>query len=92
MLNNLYVYLFLDMQTIIFIICIKFNIQMNAVMKTALNQTASRSNTSELVNRFDLPSVDSQQLMAGKKRIRIHHQGENYELRITKLGKLILTK
>lgn len=37
-------------------------------------------------------SVDSTQLLRGKKSIAIVHNGATYRLQSTKLGKLILTK
>ena len=37
-------------------------------------------------------SIDSQALLGSAREVRIHHQGENYTLRLTRLGKLILTK
>ena len=37
-------------------------------------------------------AVDSEQLFAGHNEIRVRHRGEEYRLRITRQGKLILTK
>ena len=37
-------------------------------------------------------AVDSEQLFAGRNEIRVRHRGEEYRLRITRQGKLILTK
>jgi len=37
-------------------------------------------------------TVDSATLFAGRDEIRLMHRGEEYRLRITKQGKLILTK
>ena len=34
----------------------------------------------------------SQQLLQGRREVVIHHAGEDYRLRITRLNKLILTK
>jgi hemin uptake protein HemP len=36
--------------------------------------------------------LDSQMLFGGAREIRITHNGESYLLRMTRLGKLILTK
>jgi len=36
--------------------------------------------------------VESTRLMAGGNEIHIRHEGQTYRLRITKNGKLILTK
>ena len=36
--------------------------------------------------------VDSTRLFAGRTEIRLRHRGEEYRLRITRQGKLILTK
>jgi hemin uptake protein HemP len=36
--------------------------------------------------------LDSQMLFGGAREIRISHNGESYLLRLTRLGKLILTK
>lgn len=38
------------------------------------------------------PTIDTQSLFVGRSEIRLLHQGVEYRLRITKLGKLILTK
>ena len=54
-----------------------------------------------LANREGLPSrehgptgrrVSSRELLAGKRELVIEHSGEEYRLRITSKGKLILTK
>ena len=37
-------------------------------------------------------TIDSQDLLGNSRELRIHHQGESYTLRVTRLGKLILTK
>lgn len=39
-----------------------------------------------------LPAIDSTQLLAGRKQVAISHGGELYSLRLTRNGKLILTK
>ena len=36
--------------------------------------------------------VDSETLLGGEKTLVIQHQGEEYTLRLTRLGKLLLTK
>lgn len=38
------------------------------------------------------PSVDVQSLLQGQQEVALLHRGEAYRLRITKQGKLILTK
>ena len=38
------------------------------------------------------PAVDSVALFAGKRELVIRHAGSEYRLRITRAGKLILTK
>ena len=37
-------------------------------------------------------TLDSQDLLGASREVRIRHQGESYTLRLTRLGKLILTK
>jgi hemin uptake protein HemP len=37
-------------------------------------------------------TIDSATLLGMARALRIRHQGESYTLRITRLGKLILTK
>ncbi len=37
-------------------------------------------------------TVNSETLFAGRDEIRVMHRGQEYRLRITKQGKLILTK
>jgi hemin uptake protein HemP len=39
-----------------------------------------------------VPTVDSQALFEGHRELLIQHHGECYRLRITRQGKLILTK
>ncbi|AKJ40682.1 hemin uptake protein HemP [Pragia fontium] len=39
-----------------------------------------------------LPLINSQQLLGKSGILLIQHQGQQYQLRITKTGKLILTK
>lgn len=41
---------------------------------------------------LETPRVTSDELLAGQKEIIIEHGGEEYRLRKTKQGKLILTK
>lgn len=36
--------------------------------------------------------LDSSALLAGRKEVLIHHDGQNYRLSITRQNKLILTK
>lgn len=36
--------------------------------------------------------IDSETLLGGEKTLVIQHQGEEYTLRLTRLGKLLLTK
>ena len=38
------------------------------------------------------PLLDSAQLLGGRKQVAISHGGELYSLRLTRNGKLILTK
>lgn len=38
------------------------------------------------------PALDSSQLLGGRKQVAISHGGELYSLRLTRNGKLILTK
>lgn len=38
------------------------------------------------------PALDSSQLLGGRKQVAINHGGELYSLRLTRNGKLILTK
>ena len=36
--------------------------------------------------------IDSKTLLGGERTLVIQHQGEEYTLRLTRLGKLLLTK
>jgi hemin uptake protein HemP len=40
----------------------------------------------------EAPRLDSAQLLGGRKQVAISHGGELYSLRLTRNGKLILTK
>ena len=42
--------------------------------------------------RTEVPVVESDRLFDGRTEIRVRHRGEEYRLRITRQGKLILTK
>jgi hemin uptake protein HemP len=44
------------------------------------------------VTTHSQPALDSAQLLGGQKQIAINHGGELYSLRVTRNGKLILTK
>lgn len=39
-----------------------------------------------------IPTVESSQILGGRTQIAINHGGELYSLRVTRNGKLILTK
>ncbi len=53
-------------------------------------QTPENSNRAASTRRF--PTIDSNNLFAVSREIRINHEGEEYRLRITSNNKLILTK
>jgi hemin uptake protein HemP len=38
------------------------------------------------------PQIDSEQILGGASEVRINHHGAIYRLKLTSLGKLILTK
>jgi hemin uptake protein HemP len=42
--------------------------------------------------REEIAIIDSERLFDGRTEIRVRHRGEEYRLRITRQGKLILTK
>lgn len=48
-------------------------------------QTCDGSKTQEI------PRIDSRKLFGQGKSVHIEHEGKVYELRVTRLGKLILT-
>lgn len=47
---------------------------------------------SPTANERPLRRLDSAKLMAGHKRVVIEHDGTEYQLQLTRQGKLILTK
>jgi hemin uptake protein HemP len=49
-------------------------------------------NTSQITPVRRFPTIDSHNLFAVSREIRINHEGEEYRLRITSNNKLILTK
>jgi len=53
---------------------------------------ASRETLPPLPPRNDGRVIDSRTLFGQAREIRIAHNGESYSLRMTRLGKLILTK
>jgi hemin uptake protein HemP len=50
------------------------------------------SRTSAPADCGELPVVDSADLFRGATELRVRHRGDEYRLRITRQGKLILTK
>ncbi|WP_341312701.1 hemin uptake protein HemP [Paraburkholderia sp. IMGN_8] len=61
----------------------------SAATATATKPVADRANSSgESSNR----AVRSDALLQGQSHVSIIHNGETYQLRATRLGKLILTK
>jgi hemin uptake protein HemP len=56
---------------------------------TAVRPVAERSRTAETTSA---PTVRSDALLQGRSHVSIEHNGETYQLRATRLGKLILTK
>jgi hemin uptake protein HemP len=51
-----------------------------------------QENTSRAIPTRRFPTIDSNNLFAISREIRINHEGEEYRLRITSNNKLILTK
>lgn len=47
--------------------------------------------TREGSNTQEIPRIDSRNLFGQGKSVQIEHDGKVYELRVTRLGKLILT-
>jgi len=60
-------------------------------MQTVPNCSDSVAPT-ELQRAAPLRVVTSTELLGAGRELRIEHQGEQYTLRLTRLGKLILTK
>lgn len=60
----------------------------SALSQAALSQATLSSDAKALA----LPRVSSEVLFSGAQQLVIEHAGEEYQLRITKQGKLILTK
>jgi hemin uptake protein HemP len=56
--------------------------------------TAAAPNTAEVKGRTAAAerTVSSETLLQGRSHVSITHNGETYQLRATRLGKLILTK
>lgn len=52
----------------------------------------SRRESPEVAPRDHERVIDSRTLFGHARAIRISHNGESYSLRLTRLGKLILTK
>lgn len=60
----------------------------SGLSQATLSQVILSSNAKVLT----LPRVSSEILFSGAQQLVIEHAGEEYQLRITKQGKLILTK
>jgi hemin uptake protein HemP len=56
---------------------------------TAVRPAAERSRAADTTSA---PAVRSDTLLQGRSHVSIVHNGETYQLRATRLGKLILTK
>lgn len=54
--------------------------------------SGERSNAAAPKTTTAAPSVRSEMLLQGHSHVSIVHNGETYQLRATRLGKLILTK
>ncbi len=64
-------------------------------MKNVNKPEASSSRTTETSQSSDISTIrrmTSNELLAGRKELAIEHSGEEYRLRLTRKGKLILTK
>lgn len=61
-------------------------------MNSAASSVAQDPATTEMPQPVEPPVFDSVQLLGGRKQIAILHGGETYSLRLTRNGKLILTK
>lgn len=57
-----------------------------------MNTTDLDQRPSQLPDKRIVPKVATAQLMKGKREVIIQHGSEEYRLRITSTGKLILTK
>ncbi len=53
--------------------------------------TALPRSTDVLIKTGQVPRLDSRTLLGQGKSVQIEHEGKLYELRVTRLGKLILT-
>lgn len=60
--------------------------------KAAMSASASLRAPAEKVVPAQVRTLDSVDLLKGAKQVEISHQGQHYTLRLTRLGKLILTK
>jgi hemin uptake protein HemP len=49
-------------------------------------------NSADIPSRRDNPPLDVRQLLGDRDEVRLLHAGQEYRLRITRNGKLILTK
>ncbi|MFI8416463.1 hemin uptake protein HemP [Serratia sp. NPDC078593] len=61
-------------------------------METLNVRPTPTSTENDAQTRLTLPSYDSRQLLGTEGVAIITHQGQRYQLRQTKAGKLILTK
>ena len=60
-------------------------------MPTEPQQPDNRPDSTRAVHE-EHPRISSAELLQGQQQLEIDHAGEVYRLRITKTGKLILTK
>lgn len=80
---------------IMIIIVITITIYANTMMEKpdpALSSQTPIAAVTQGNNDSDVARVDSQRLLGAHGKVIINHQGQQYQLRQTKSGKLILTK
>ncbi len=66
--------------------------KMKNLTKAKVSSSPQTTGVSRSGDAPTMPRISSDQLLAGGRELVIEHSGEEYRLRITSKGKLILTK
>lgn len=70
----------------------KTAVAMGSYCSRTLSSATGTSHEKELGRTKSPLLIDSQALFAGRRELIIEHEGERYQLRLTRQNKLILTK
>ncbi len=71
---------------------LSLNYKMRVSTSPASKRDRETPQSAEVPSAAKATMIDVQTLLAGRSEVRLVHRGEEYRLRITRQGKLLLTK